>query len=84
MNQESEYQVRPISFVSMIQKSLKNRTLNRLKKLTFTTLRPTRFEIFLSKFQVIAFYFPNCLQTAKKSFIFQEKAAVCPPVYYTL
>ena len=84
MNQEYEYQVRPISFVSMIQKSVKNRTLNRLKKLTFTTLRPTRFEIFLSKFQVIAFLFPKLSPDSEKSLIFQEKAVVCQLVYNTL
>ena len=46
MYQESEYQVRPISLYRINQKSLKNRTKNSLKKLTFTTLRPTHFEGF--------------------------------------
>ena len=41
MNQESEKQVRPISFFLIMQKSVKNGTKNTLKKLTFTTLRPT-------------------------------------------
>ena len=42
MNQESEHQVRPTPFF-FIRKSVKNRTKNSLKKLTFITLRPTRF-----------------------------------------
>ena len=46
MNQESENQVKPISFFLMIQTSVKNGTKNSLKKLTFTTLRSTHFESF--------------------------------------
>ena len=67
----------------MIQKSVKNSTKTSLKKLTFSTLRPTHFESFFRKFEVITFYFSSCQQTAKKLFIFRGKAVVCPPVYHT-
>ena len=82
MNQESQKQVRPISFFLIIQKSMKNRTQNSLKKLTFTTLRPTHFESFFRKFELIAFLFTTFSTAAKKLFIFVEKAVVCPPVYH--
>ena len=82
MNQESQYQVGPIYFLLMIQKSVKNCTKNSLKKLTFTTLRPTYFETF-RKFEVIAFLFTKLSTNSEKSFIFREKAVVYPPVYHT-
>ena len=53
MNQESEYQVRPVSFFLVIQKSVKNGAKTSLKKLTSTTLRPTNFESFFCKFEVL-------------------------------
>ena len=85
INQESDYQVRPISFCFLIiQKSVKNRTKNSFKKSTFTTLRATHFKSFFRKFEVILhFYLPSCIQTAKKSYFFLKKAVVCPPVYHT-
>ena len=67
----------------MIQKSVKNNTKNTLKRLTFTTLRPTHFESFFRKFEVIAFSFTKLSTDSEKMFNFREKAAVCPPVYYT-
>ena len=67
MNQESENQVRPISFFLMIQKSVKNGAKNSLKKLTFTTLRLKYFESFFRKFEVIAFLFTK-LSTDREKF----------------
>ena len=72
MDQESEYQVRPISFFLMIQKFVKNRAKNSLKKLAFTTLCPTHFESFYRKFEVIAFLFTK-LSTDRKNYSFFEK-----------
>ena len=66
MIQESEYQVRPIPFFLIIQKSLKNGTKNSLKKLIFATLRPTHFESFFRKFEVIAFLFTKLSTDSKK------------------
>ena len=84
MNQESEYQVRPfLFFFLMIQKSGKNCAKHSLKRLTFTTLRPTLFKSFFCKLEVIALNLPSCLQIAKKLFIFRKKAVVYPPVYHT-
>ena len=67
----------------MIQKLVKNRTKNSLKKSAFTALHMIYFESCFRKFEVIAFFLPSCQQTAKKLFIFREKAAVCPTVYRT-
>ena len=78
MNQESENQVRPISFFLMIQKSVKNRTKNSLKKLTFTTLRPTHFEIFFCKFEVIAFLFTTLSTDSEKVVHFLRKVFRLP------
>ena len=66
INPEFEFQARPISFFLIIQKSEKNRTKNSLKKLTFTTLRPTHFEIFFRKFEVIAFLFTKLYTDSEK------------------
>ena len=76
LNQESEYQVRPISFFLIIQKSVKNRTKNSLKRLTFTTLRPTYFESFFLKFEVIAFLFTNLYTDSENIVQFLRKG--CP------
>ena len=78
MNQESENQVRPISFFHMIQKSVKNRTKNSLKKLTFTTLRPTHFESFFRKFEVIAFLFTKLTTDSEKIVPFLRKGCRLP------
>ena len=83
INQESEYQVRPISFFLVIQKSVKNRTKNSLKKSTVTTLRATHFESFFRKFEVTAFLFTKLYTDSEKIVLFLEKAVVCPPVYHT-
>ena len=73
MNQVSEIQVRPISFFLMIQKSVKNGTKNSLKKLTFTTLRPTHFESFFCKFKVIAFLFSKLSTDSENIVHFSRK-----------
>ena len=78
MNQESENQVRPISFFLMIQKSVKNCTKNSLKKLTFTTLRPTDFESFFRKFEVIAFLFTKLSTDSEKIVHFSRKVCRLP------
>ena len=77
MNQESENQVRPISFFLMIQKFVKNGAKNVVKKLTFHTLRPTHFESFFRKFQVIAFLFTK-LSTDSEKFIYFSKNGSLP------
>ena len=78
INQESEYQVRPISFFLIIQKSVKNRTKNSLKKLTFTTLRATHFESFFRKFDVIAFLFTKLYTDSEKILLFFKKGCRLP------
>ena len=83
MDQKPENQVRPISFFLMIQKSMKNRAKNSLKKLTFTTLRPTHFESFFRKCEVIAFLFIKLSTDSKKIIHFREKNVVCLLVYHT-
>ena len=83
MNQESENQVTPISFFLMIQKSVKNDTKNNLKKLTFTTLRPTHFESFFRKFEVIAFLFTKLSTDSEKNAHFSRKVC-CLPTSFTL
>ena len=66
MDQESENQVRRISFFLMIQKLVKYRAKNSLKKLTFTTLRSIHFESFFRKFEVIAFLFTKLSTDSEK------------------
>ena len=84
MNQESEYQVRPISFFFLIiQKSVKNCIENSLKKLTFATLRRTNFKSLFRKFEVIAFLFTKLSTDSEKIVCFRKKAVVCPPDYHT-
>ena len=78
INQESEYQVRPISFFLIIQKSVKNRTKNSLKKLTFTALRTTHFECFFRKFEVIGFLFTKLYTDSEKIFHFWRKGCCLP------
>ena len=78
MNQESENQVRPISFFLMIQKSVKNGTKNSLKKLTLTTFRPTHFESFFRKFEVIAFLFTKLSTESEKFIYFSRKGCRLP------
>ena len=73
MNQQSEYQVSAISFFLIVQKSVKNRTKNSLKKLTFTTLRLTHFESFFRKFEVIAFLFTKLSTDNEKIVYFLRK-----------
>ena len=73
INQESEYQVRPISFFPIIQKSVKNRTKNSLKKFSFTALRPTHFESFFCKFEVIAFLFTKLCTDSDKIVHFSRR-----------
>ena len=62
----------------LIQKSVKNRTKNSLKKLTFTTLRPTYFESFFCKFEVIAFLFTSMYTDSKKIVHFSRKGCPLP------
>ena len=78
MNQESEYQVRPIYFFQIIQKSMKNRTKNSSKKLTFTTLRPTHFETFFRRFEVIAFFIYQVVYRRQKIVHFSRKGCRLP------
>ena len=78
MNQESQYQVRSISFFLVIQKSVKNGTKNSLKKLTSTTLRPTNFESFFCKFEVIASLFTKLATDSKKIVHFSRKGCRLP------
>ena len=70
INQESEYQVRPISFFLIIQKSMNNLPKNSLKKLTFTTLPATHFESFFRKFEVIPFLFTKFYIDSEKIVLF--------------
>ena len=62
-----------ISFFLIIQKYVKNRTKNSLKKLTFTTLCPTRFESFFHKFGLIAFLFTKLSIDSEKIVHFLRK-----------
>ena len=80
INEESEYQVRPISFFLIIQKSVKNRTKNSLKKLTFTVLHSMRhiLKVFFVSSKLLHFYLPSCTQTAKKSYFFFRKGYRLP------
>ena len=78
MNQESENQVRPISFFLIIQKSVKNGTKNSLKKLTFTTFRPTHVESFFRKFEVTAFLFTKLSTDSEKLVHFSRKRRPLP------
>ena len=78
MNQESEYQVRSISFFLIIQKSEKNNSKNSLKKLTFTTFRPTHFESFFRKLEVIAFLFTKLCTDSEKIVHFSRKGCRLP------
>ena len=78
MNQESENQVRPISLFPMIQKSVKNCTKNSWKKLTFTAFRPTHFESFFRKFEVIAFLFTKLSTDSEKIVYFLRKGCRLP------
>ena len=78
MNQESENQVRPIPFFLIIQKPVKNGTKNSLKKLTFTTLRPTHFESFFCKFEVTAFLFTKLSTDCEKIVHFSRKRCPLP------
>ena len=71
MNQESEYQVRPIFFFNL--KVREKLYKNSLKKLTFTTLRPTHFESFLRTFEVVAFLFTKLYTDSKKIVLFSRK-----------
>ena len=57
----------------MIQKSVKNGTKNSLKKLTFTTLRPTHFESFFRKFELITFLFTKLSTDSEKNCSFFEE-----------
>ena len=81
MNQESENQVRPIScfYHSKVrQKWYKNS----LKKLAFTTLRPTHFESFFRKLEVIAFLFTKLSTDSEKIVHIARKSCrlpTCPP-----
>ena len=78
MNQESEYQVRPISFFFLIiQKSVKNCIENSLKKLTFATLRRTNFESVFRKFEVIAFFY-KVVYRQRKNRLFSKKGCRLP------
>ena len=70
INQESECQVRPISFFLVIQKSVNNCPKNSLKKLTFTTLHATHFESFFRKFEVIQFLFTKLYTDSEKIVLF--------------
>ena len=78
MNQEFEYQVRPIPFFLMIQKSEKNCPKNSLKILTIITLRPTHFESFFRKFEVIAFLFTKLSTHSEKIVYFSRKGYRLP------
>ena len=78
MNQESNYEVRPISFFLIIQKSVKNCTKRSLKKLTFGALRPTNFESLFSKFEVIAFLFTKLSTDSEKIVHFSRKGCRLP------
>ena len=62
----------------MIQKSVKNRTKNSLKKLTFTTLLPTHFVSFFCKFEVIAFLFTKLSTDSEKVVHFLRKVCRLP------
>ena len=57
----------------MNQKSVKNGTKNSLKKLIFTTFRPTHFESFFRKFEVIAFLFSKLSTDSEKIVHFSRK-----------
>ena len=78
MNQASEYQVRPISFFLIIQKSVENCAKRSLKKLTFATLRPTNFESLFRKFEVIAFLFTKLSSDSEKIVHFSRKRCCLP------
>ena len=56
--------------------SVKNLTKNSLKKLTFTTLRPTHFESFFRKFEVIAFSFTKLYRQQKNRSFFEKRLSL--------
>ena len=62
----------------MFQTFVKNRTKNSLKKLTFTTLRPTHFESFFRKFEVIAFLFTKWSTDSEKIIHLSRKGCRLP------